>query len=270
MRFLLFIRVRDSKHTFRNAAGFTLIELLLVITLLAVLAVAAISAFDGTEDEARFDVTQHQLAQLRDALLQFRRDSGSNHFPKQGVYDCDDDPNVDSDTPNPKLEFPSWLDSLTAQQKVDWCRHPANFWMLVEYPFADDENRWSADRKRGWNGPYIRKTDYLELGNDNRLGLPITQAPLRAIADPYDYRHFDEDPEKHSQLYWYSGVADLVEIKKYGSPYILLDIDNDDSVRLVSFGENTLDDGGNPPPDICKPKLDSRNVPLDHVLCLLR
>lgn len=59
--------------------GFTLLELLVVVTLLAVLASVALLANDGVNDQAELDATRFEMAELRKALLQFRRDVG--HFP---------------------------------------------------------------------------------------------------------------------------------------------------------------------------------------------
>ena len=79
-------------------AGFTLLELLAVVTLLAILATGALVAYDGTDEQARIDVTKMEMAELRNALLQFRRDTGA--FPC-GVYH---EPNLDGSTDEePKL-----------------------------------------------------------------------------------------------------------------------------------------------------------------------
>lgn len=59
--------------------GFTLLELLVVVSLMAVLATAALIANEGVNDRAEEDATRYEMAELRKALLQFRRDVG--HFP---------------------------------------------------------------------------------------------------------------------------------------------------------------------------------------------
>ena len=59
--------------------GFTLIELLVVVSLLAVLATVALIANEGVNEQAEIDATKYEMAELRKALLQFKRDVGA--FP---------------------------------------------------------------------------------------------------------------------------------------------------------------------------------------------
>ncbi|MCX4189161.1 prepilin-type N-terminal cleavage/methylation domain-containing protein [Methylophaga sp. OBS3] len=178
MRFLLFIRYRETNHlACQRSSGFTLIELLLVISLLAVLAIAAINAFDGNEEQARYNITRLEMVELQKALLQFRRDTGE--FPcrsfRTGVYslntiiDPDDGPAkyylAYQDQPN----LPENPDTVNGSDWEKWCqeafRNSAGrdiasnaLYMLNDFPYfaADFPNLlWNRDTQKGWNGSYI-------------------------------------------------------------------------------------------------------------------
>ncbi|WP_198244186.1 prepilin-type N-terminal cleavage/methylation domain-containing protein [methane-oxidizing endosymbiont of Gigantopelta aegis] len=184
--------------------GFTLLELLVVLTLLMILSGTAIYAYEGLEEQGRDNAVVYEMSQIRNALLQFRRDSGSHDFPGQGQYDCDDAPTADSNSINPAIEpqLPSSVASLSSADKVTWCRSEVNFWMLFKDPLAKG---WNRDTHRGWNGPYLLQKD-----------------------QPLDYENLS--------AVW--GIVDA-----YGNPYLLKDLDNDDKARIVSTGANGVYEG---------------------------
>jgi prepilin-type N-terminal cleavage/methylation domain-containing protein len=154
-------------------SGFTLLELLLVIALLSVTAGVVVQGYEGVQDQGRYDAARFEMAELRKALLQFRRDSGTNDFPGQGIYDCTDVTNNNPSSVNPDMIFPAEAGSTDAE-KIAWCQSPANFWMLFADPLG---NGWNPDTHRGWHGPYLqRKSGLISYGSiDDVWG----------IADPY-------------------------------------------------------------------------------------
>lgn len=251
-----------SSHPKKNMAGFTLLELLAVITLLAILATGALVAFDGVDDEARYSLTQFEIEEIRKALLQFRHDSGSKFFPKQGIYDCDDDPEGDSNTPNPELNFPNHISSYSQSEKVDWCKHPANFWMLFENPLK--ENDWKPDTKRGWNGPYLRRKDkYLEIGDIKYMAVS-TIVNVWGIADSFETRQYRPDkPDKDRGIYWYDDTVSAIPFELYGNPYLAFELNVPDAARVMSTGPNGINESAGLI-DPCDSGGD------DIVLCLLR
>ena len=261
-------------HTIQQASrGFTLLELLVVISLLAILAGFSISAYDGVQDDANYDAAIFEMAEIRNALLQFRRDSGTNDFPGQGIYACTN-----------AINFPSEAGSGSA--RLDWCNHPANFWMLFINPLddpstsSDEEGAWNIDTKRGWNGPYLqRKSGYVDVGavQSNGTGDPNSgtlTTNLWGVASP-----FNASPNGN-YLVWRNQVGGN-DLDKQGTPYLLFDLDDDgsdptssDPARLVSLG---LGNQYDPPPapllsgeSDCSQEIADDGYPLDHILCLLR
>lgn len=258
--------LRDKKPRFKPQSGFTLLELLVVITVLGLIAGAAVLGLNGVTDQSRADATNFEMAELRKALLQFRRDSGSRNFPKQGVYNC---------TTIPTANFPAEAGATNAEQIV-WCQHPANFWMLFQDPLA---NGWNADTKRGWNGPYIqRKSGYLDIGDDltpDASGSPITGVPITkvwGIADPNIKPFVTEILDGDEHLAWRTTTTQAQPYEKYGRPYLLFGMDTSTATgddRLVSMGDNGKYDGVGS--EVCVPPLDpDTSEALDTVLCLLR
>jgi prepilin-type N-terminal cleavage/methylation domain-containing protein len=96
--------------------GFTLLELLVVVTLLAILSSVALMSNDGTREQVEVDATKYEMAELRKALLQFKRDVGA--------------------FPNDLLQLGSYSASAVT----------AN---------GDIYTEWDKDTHRGWNGPYL-------------------------------------------------------------------------------------------------------------------
>jgi prepilin-type N-terminal cleavage/methylation domain-containing protein len=187
----------------KHESGFTLLELLLVIALLSVTAGVVVQGYEGVQDLGRYDAARFEMAELRKALLQFRRDSGTNDFSGQGIYDCTDAANDNPAGVNPDMDFPAEAGTTDAE-KIAWCQSPANFWMLFTDPFGrSQEAQWNPDTHRGWHGPYLqRKSGLISYGNvDDVWG----------IADPYQ------------------------------SPFILMG--NDDEAHIVSFGPDKTHGG---------------------------
>ncbi|MBL4764106.1 MAG: prepilin-type N-terminal cleavage/methylation domain-containing protein [Colwellia sp.] len=256
---MFFLSQNFKQHTSQN--GFTLMELLTVITLMAITATVAITSYDGVQDQSRYDVAKFEMTQLRKALIQFRQDSGTNSFPAQGSYDCTDDVNggVVTET-NSLFTFPTDVTGTQAE-KIAWCQHPANFWMLFEDPLG---NGWNPDTKRGWHGPYLqRKNGYLTL-NANTVSLDNINNPVWAIADPYVVN------QQNTGVQWSIQTTSDV-LNKAGTPYVLLvDITNTPSLyqpRLISAGEDGKFELNNN--DVCITPVDTNGQALDQVLCLL-
>lgn len=257
---LFFLSKNFKQHTSQN--GFTLMELLTVISLITITASVAITSYDGTQEQGRYDAAKFEMTQIRTALIQFRKDSGSNSFPTQGSYDCTDAANGNHSNINPNIDaqLPTEAGTNNAA-KIAWCQHPANFWMLFEDPLG---NGWNPDTKRGWHGPYLqRKNGYLTLSS-NTVNLDDINNPLWAIADPYIVN------QENTGVQWFIQTTGDA-LNKAGAPYALLvDITNTPALyqpRLVSAGEDGEFELNND--DVCITPVDTNGQALDQVLCLL-
>ena len=262
MRCLLFFPLYNLKFHTSNQHGFTLLELLTVIALLAIIATAAITSYDGVDDQARADVTQFEMAEIRKALLQFRKDSGTRSFPGQGSYDCTDAANGNPADINPNIEaqLPPALAALADAVQIAWCQHPANLWMLFEDPLGTG---WNVDTKRRWNGPYLQRKDGFLTLTVNTVNLANIATPVWAVADAFVRNQNDTGVEWSLQET--SAILDNA-----GSPYILRvddEVLGDYQPRIISAGYDGVFEDNND--NACTTPLDADGEALDEVLCLL-
>lgn len=100
----------------RSRRGFTVLELILVVAILATVAGGVLASLEGAQDRAAGDVTTHELGQVRDAVLAFRRDLGA---------------------------LPVQADAEDLSQ------------LLAAAPPAGVA-AWDPALRRGWRGPYLR------------------------------------------------------------------------------------------------------------------
>lgn len=249
-------------NNLNNANGFTLLELLVVILLIAILSGAGIAAYQGLQEQARGDVTQFEMAEIRKALLQFRKDSGTRSFPGQGSYDCTDAANGNPANINPDIDAQLPIaPGLTDAVKIAWCQHPANLWMLFEDPLGTG---WNADTKRGWNGPYLQRKDGFLTLTLNTVNLANIATPVWAVADAFVRNQND------TGVQW-SIQETTATLDNAGSPY-LLERDNVNNppvyqARLISAGDDGVFEDNND--NACTTPLDADGEALDEVLCLL-
>jgi len=240
-------------------AGFTLMELLVVIALLGILAGVATMAYEGVPEQGRGDVTRFEMAEIRAALLQFRRDTGE--FPcrvyRDGVY-APDAAGIS------RLNFaglpatPSFADYQT------WCRNgfagqqDDALSLLLKFPYDDTDTGfmgwlWNPDTKRGWNGPYLKDA---------------------GLADGWGQRFVLLYPELDFRPAYRCKAGAGGDLDVTTGEYECLTADDPgwddatfteaaDTARLVSFGPNGVFDGQN----AATPCAASGD---DLVLCLLR
>ena len=205
------------------------------------------------------------MAEIRKALLQFRKDSGTRSFPGQGSYDCTDAANGNPADINPNIDAQLPIDAgLTDAVKIAWCQHPANLWMLFEDPFGRTPlEHWNADTKRGWNGPYLQRKDGFLTLTLNTVNLANIATPVWAIADAFVRNQNDTGVE-------WSIQANSAILDNAGSPYILRvddEVLGDYQPRIISAGDDGVFEDNND--NACTTPLDADGEALDEVLCLL-
>lgn len=270
-----------------SSRGFTLLEMLVVIVVLAALGGAAVVAAGDRRDDALRQVAQMEMQKIKQALLQFRRDTG--YLPGQGPFalvNLDTTDNLDG-----SCTFASSSVGGVRRLSVPsdfWFASPANFSQLyvapamcTNHPQAALVQPWQPATGRGWRGPYLSAqgeglVDAGDTLQGNGSGSPVSGSPLPnlpGVADPFvmlpvknnsDTACEDSDPDSACLLDWRSASGESRHAR-WGRPYLMFDLGIPARARLVSMGPDGHYDGVNgsnpcaPPPDTD-----------DLVLCLLR
>jgi prepilin-type N-terminal cleavage/methylation domain-containing protein len=200
----------SSLSFFSRQAGFTLIELLVVISLVGLLAVGIVVALDGVGDDAQLQIARAEIAEVKKALQQFKRDVG--RYPQQA--------------------------------------HPADFTELILGLDALDNTQqlapWNPDTARGWRGPYLSSegNGYVTIGNN--LQEDGSGSPTAGTAYP-DYRPGVADPFADAPVV--SGANTYLEWlpcadcegkarTSWGRPYYAFDLGDIKKARIISSGSD--------------------------------
>lgn len=227
--------------------GFTMLEMLLVLSLLAMIATLAVSSMDTTGEDVADQLARSEMHAIRDALLQFKRDTG--YLPNSGNSDCT------------VITQPANKSFVPANLWQAWCAHPANFWMLFENPGLED---WNPDLARGWRGPYLNQV------GDGLLTVPVSYPAgasdatpvltgVRAVADPLQFNSDD--------LHWQPSQL-AGKNRRWGRPYLLIHADSLGPARVVWTGKDGEFNGNNST-NVCEPNNQyAGEFRADLVLCL--
>lgn len=206
--------------------SFTLLELLVVISILATLAGVLLVSLSGVQHKASGDLTVHELAQVKAAILGFRADTG--FLPKQGPFALTSD---GGSVPVP-AEGEAWFDS------------PANFTQVLINPLAGTGHpleTFNPDTRRGWRGPYLTRSaegavvvgDGLALdGRSGNLDQGTLLAALPSIADP-----FPRSPLTAGigvVFNWTNASGD--PLPQHGRPFLLFDLADPNRARVIGLG----------------------------------
>ena len=219
-----------SKNRIRRDAGFTLLELIIVTAILGTIAGGAILMVGQTEESAQCKIGLVEVCEIREALIQFKKDTGS--LPKRGAFALT--------TEGGSVPVPD--------EGSEWFHSPANFSQLFKNPLAGTGHplaTWNPDTKRGWRGPYLSTSGEgrVDVGSDLNLdgsGSPALGEVIEdviAIADPF-LSHSEGD------YFAWSKHSDGSPLNRFGRPYFLFDQDDTQSARLVGLGPNRRYDLG--------------------------
>ena len=202
-----------------------------MIGILAVIGSAVLFELTSVQSAANSKLGTAEISEIKKALLDFRRDTGS--LPGQGVFRRVVDGGAVEDT-----SMPANVQAMSASQREAWFESPANFWQLFVNPLPASEAlaSWDPAYKRGWNGPYLsRPVDrFARVGVVGSDGLDDPFAPSGGVV--VDGVWSVPDPHTFAESVlpkWFRSSG--AELKKQGRPYLLFDADNA-SARIVSVG----------------------------------
>lgn len=210
--------------------AFTLLELVIVMGVLTAVAGSAVMMIGPAEEQARNQMSQVELARIRDAIRQFHTDTG--YLPKQGPFALTSDAG--------SVPVPA--------EGATWFYHPANLEQLYSNPLAGTGHaleNWDPDTKRGWRGPYLSAfgEGFVDIGDDllpDGSGDPTqgnVLAEVRAVADPFIAA------ASGSFFVWRFNSGDT-PTSSWGRPYLLVDAANDATARVIGLGANRRYDSG--------------------------
>jgi prepilin-type N-terminal cleavage/methylation domain-containing protein len=218
----------------RSGSGFTVLELLVVVALLAIVAGSVVASYGNLEVDARSRIGANEMLALKQALLQFRADTGA--FPGQGEFALEGD-GVG------RVSFAHLPFGGSASEKRAIFASPASFLQLLLEPKdgnGQPVRSFDPITRRGWRGPYIGRNDTglvslrgFDPGSDDPEDWSPEEPPLLgqvyAVADPF------VRPPAGAAFAWTTLSGEKFSQK--GRPYLLFDLDNRDA-RIVGLGEN--------------------------------
>ncbi len=181
------------KAGFCRESGFTLIELLIILTILVAVAFTVTSVFTGVDQDARAQVTRAEMDEVAQAIRQFRQDTG--YYPKDGPFDHEDQGGqVDLAVADPdpaalldRFNSPANLSQLYVQ--------PTNNAAPPDAACTNCVLPWNIDTGRGWRGPYLKRENRVDVGDDLEVNgdddpAIVETAPilnLLGVADPQEF-----------------------------------------------------------------------------------
>lgn len=245
--------------------GFTLLELLVTVAILAATAFIATSTFMGVSEHANDQLVRVEMQEIAKAIRQFKQDTG--YYPKTGPFEIDLADTGAGEVTDACL--PSYLSSLSNDEKERWFYSPANFYQLITSTSplngtTHQLEKWNSETGRGWRGPYLNgfAEGYLDIRDGingtiggsptalagNKAGDPIvgTNIPdVEGIADPFEYRA--EKDGGNTLLDWSATHSGGTEREVWGRPYLVFDWDT--KPWIMSMGPDGNFENGEYDPD---------------------
>lgn len=292
-----------------DARGFTLIELLVVCAILAALSFVSWSGYAGVQESAEDEVARAEMQRLADALRRFKADTG--FYPGQGPFALAESGTTESGSAGSISCNPlggvlrSWAAPDLDINKDAWFASPANLALLFDAPALCANhplaflNRWNAETRRGWHGPYLSTASrlWVDHGADLNASTLVAGAPdgtgtPLAGAKILDIPAFGAGPRYRASgpggsscsgqsadngncmLGWRTmpretiGYSDTQqELTAHARPFTVFGLANNDHPRIVYWGRDGRY-GGRNTLDACLPNLSADDGADDQVLCL--
>lgn len=293
--------------------GFTLIELLVVCGILAATAYLAWGGFLGVQENADDTIALAEMQRLAQGLQRFRADTG--YYPGQGPFalaapgtTLSPSGSGYSCAPVGGVLRPWATPALDADRDV-WFNSPVNLALLFEAPALCANhplahlNRWSADTRRGWHGPYLSLASrhWVDHGSDFNAdatgtlsttpygdGSPVADTKvldipafgagprLRAAGPTWERCDTPEATAGTCMLGWRSVPrsatgynATTHALPAHARPFAVFGLVDGDAPRVVYFGADGRY-GGRHSTDPCQPNTAASDGEDDVVLCIGR
>lgn len=238
-RFFFFdVMPLTTRTNFRLAQGFSLIELLVVIFILAALGGGAIIAAGNMRENALHQIAITEMQKIKQALLQYRQDTGNFH------------------TPAHPADFGALYDIVQTWDPASGRGKRGPYLISATKGWVDIGNGLAAN---GSGSPAV-------LGATPPIQVQGVADPFVAVpVVPGSYSPCEETVNNspgNCLLDWRAAVGEPTR-SRWGRPYLLFDLTAPDTARLVSMGPDGRY-GGIHAANACLPEGD------DLVLCLLR
>ena len=220
----------SGKTLARCKRGFTLLELVIVTAVMGSIAGGAVMMVGQTEEVAQCQIGLVELTEIREALIQFKKDTG--FLPNTGPFRLT--------TQGGFVPMP--------EQGNDWFNSPANFSQLFTNPLAGTGHPlsgWNPDSKRGWRGPYLSSASEGQVSIGSNLNTDGSGNPtlgeivdgVTGVADP-----FLSSPD--GNYFAWTTMSGGTELERFGRPYFAFDFDDSQKARIVGLGPNRRYDLG--------------------------
>ena len=290
--------------------GFTLIELLVVCSILAALAYTAWGSYTGIQEGAEDDIARAEMQRLADGLKRFKADTG--FYPGQGPFILSAPGTVETPVSTTRMDctpsggvLRTWAAPNLDTDKDAWFASPVNRALLFTAPSLCGNhplaflNRWNADTRRGWHGPYLDTQSrlWVDHGADfnassvvftapDGTGSPLAGSKLldipafgagpryRAATAGWGACYNQEQEDGTCMLGWRTVARETVgydstqqELPAHARPFAVFGLANNDAPRIVYWGRDGRY-GGRNPTDPCLANLTAAEGEDDQVLCL--
>lgn len=218
----------------RLAQGFSLLELLVVIVILATLGGSVIVAAGNIRDNALRQIALMEMQKIKQALLQYRQDTGDFHAPAHPA------------------DFSALFDTAQTWDAATGRGKRGPYLISATKGLVDIGNNLTAN---GGGSPVLGATQSQQGVADSFVAAPVVSGSFNPCEETAS------NIPNNCVLDWRAAAGEPTH-NRWGRPYLLFDLATPNA-RLVSMGPDGRYDGPHAA-DACLPNGD------DLVLCLRR